>query len=217
MPLAASLNGGNPNGITQLLPLLDKGTAVAGTVGRPRHRPDALLADRHDDHEKYRRLLRRREIRAAIAERGVEHGSGLGVFRYLVERTIAWPHGFRRRRIRRERRDDIHETFLGLATCPITHRHVQRLVRTSMGRASASASEQPGTASGAGQGDPVRPRCSFRQRDGGQRLVAGGWWSMPTSRPLRLASGGAQRRAPPRDERLSGEAPRRCADRRSQP
>ncbi|AMM06625.1 Putative transposase of IS4/5 family [Streptomyces sp. BvitLS-983] len=53
--------------------------------------------------------------------------------------------------------------------------------------------------------------------DGGQRLVAGGWWSMPTSRPLRLASGGAQRRAPPRDERLSGEAPRRCADRRSQP
>jgi hypothetical protein len=30
-------------------------------------------------------------------------------------------------RIRWERRDDIHEAFLGLATCLITHRHVQRL------------------------------------------------------------------------------------------
>ena len=26
-----------------------------------------------------------------------------------------------------ERRDDIHKAFLGLATCHITHRHVQRL------------------------------------------------------------------------------------------
>ncbi|MDX2828607.1 transposase, partial [Streptomyces ipomoeae] len=52
---------------------------------------------------------------------------GLGVFRYVVERTIAWLHGFRRLRIRWERRDDIHEAFLGLATCLITHRHVQRL------------------------------------------------------------------------------------------
>jgi hypothetical protein len=26
-----------------------------------------------------------------------------------------------------ERRDDIHEAFLGLAVCLITHRHVQRL------------------------------------------------------------------------------------------
>jgi hypothetical protein len=45
----------------------------------------------------------------------------------VVERTIAWLHGFRRLRIRRERRDDIHEAFLGLATCLITHRHAQRL------------------------------------------------------------------------------------------
>ncbi|WP_189499935.1 transposase, partial [Streptomyces diastaticus] len=108
-------------------PLLDKVPAVAGTVGRPRHRPDALLADRGYDHDKYRRLLRQRGIRPVIAERGVEHGSGLGVFRYVVERTIAWLHGFRRLRIRWERRDDIHEAFLGLATCLITHRHVQRL------------------------------------------------------------------------------------------
>ncbi|MFB7611224.1 hypothetical protein ACFC0T_32480 [Streptomyces gardneri] len=38
---------------------------------------------------------------------------------------MAWLHGFRRLRSRWERRDDIHEAFLGLATCLIAHRHVQ--------------------------------------------------------------------------------------------
>jgi transposase len=90
-------------------------------------RPDALLADRGYDHDKYRRLLWQRGIRPVIAERGQPHRSGLGIFRYVVERTIAWLHGFRRLRIRWERRDDIHEAFLGLATCLITYRHVQRL------------------------------------------------------------------------------------------
>ncbi|WP_239155836.1 IS5 family transposase [Streptomyces sp. NBC_01281] len=127
IPLAVSLTGGNRNDVTQLLPLLDKIPAVAGVVGRPRRRPDALLADRAYDHDKYRRLLWDRGIRPVIAERGVEHGSGLGIFRWVVERTIAWLHGFRRLRIRWERRDDIHEAFLGLATCLITHRHVQHL------------------------------------------------------------------------------------------
>ncbi|WUT25481.1 IS5 family transposase [Streptomyces sp. NBC_00696] len=127
IPLAVSLTGGNRNDVTQLLPLLDKVPVVAGVVGRPRHRPDALLADRGYDHDKYRRLLWARGIRPVIAERGQPHGSGLGIFRYVVERTIAWLHGFRRLRIRWERRDDIHDAFLGLATCLITHRHVQRL------------------------------------------------------------------------------------------
>ncbi|KUN42640.1 transposase [Streptomyces olivochromogenes] len=106
MPLAATLTGGNHNDVTQLLPLLDKIPAVAGLVGRPRRRPDTLLADRGYDQP---------------------HGSGLGIFRYVVGRTISWLHDFRRLRIRWERRDDIHEAFLGLAVCLITHRHVQRL------------------------------------------------------------------------------------------
>ncbi|MDH6455480.1 transposase [Streptomyces sp. SAI-119] len=127
IPLAVSLTGGNRNDVTQLLPLLDKIPAVAGVVGRPRRRPDMLFADRGYDHDKYRRLLRERGIRPAIAERGQPHGTGLGTFRWVVERTISWLHGFRRLRIRWERRDDIHEAFLGLAVCLITHRHVQRL------------------------------------------------------------------------------------------
>ena len=122
-----SLTGGNRNDVTQLIPLIQAVPPIRGRRGRPRQRPVALYADRGYDHDKYRRLLWQRGIRPVIAERGHPHGSGLGVFRYVVERTIAWLHGFRRLRIRWERRDDIHEAFLGLATCLITHRHVQRL------------------------------------------------------------------------------------------
>ncbi|MGW7438214.1 IS5 family transposase [Streptomyces sp. NPDC054849] len=127
IPLAVSLTGGNRNDVTQLIPLLQKIPSVAGLVGRPRKRPDSLLGDRGYDHDKYRRLVWALGIKPVIARRGVPHGSGLGVHRWVVERTIAWLHGFRRLRIRWERRDDIHEAFLGLATCLITHRHVQRL------------------------------------------------------------------------------------------
>jgi transposase len=88
IPLAVSLTGGNRNDVTQLIPLLDKIPPVAGTVGRPRRRPDMLFADRGYDHDKYRRLLRKRGIRPAIAERGQPHGSGLGIFRWVVERTM---------------------------------------------------------------------------------------------------------------------------------
>ncbi len=85
-----------------------------------------LFADRGYDHDKYCRLLRQRGIRPVIAERGQPHGTGLGTFRWVVERTISSLYGSRRLRIRWERRDDIHEALLGLAVCLITHRHVQR-------------------------------------------------------------------------------------------
>ncbi|SOD67468.1 Transposase DDE domain-containing protein [Streptomyces sp. 1222.2] len=146
IPLAVSLTGGNRNGITQLLPLLDTVPAMSGLVGRRRRRPDALLADRGYDHDTYRRLLRARGIRPVIAERGQPHGFGLGIFRDVVERTIDWLHGFRRLRIRWERRDDIHEALLGLAACLITHRHVQRLcqdLRAALPRPDETLSAAP--------------------------------------------------------------------------
>ncbi|MDQ1040533.1 hypothetical protein QFZ75_006949 [Streptomyces sp. V3I8] len=84
-----SLTGGNRNDVTQLLPLLDKIPAVTGRIGRPRPRPDTLLADRGYDHDTYRRLLWQRGIRPVIAKRGGEpRGTGPGIFRYVVERTI---------------------------------------------------------------------------------------------------------------------------------
>ncbi len=64
-----------------------------GLVGRPRRRPDALLADRGHDHDKYRRLHWQPGIRPVTAKRGEPHGTGLRIFRYVVKRTIAWLHG----------------------------------------------------------------------------------------------------------------------------
>ncbi|PJN34518.1 hypothetical protein CG747_39960 [Streptomyces sp. CB02959] len=61
--------------------------------------------------------------------------------RPVVERTIAWLHGFRRLRIRWERRDDIHEAFLGLATCLVTHRHVRRLCQDLVARPRAAPTQ----------------------------------------------------------------------------
>jgi transposase len=99
---------------------------IRGRVGRPRRKPRALVADRGYDHDKYRLLLRARGIRPLIARRGVAHGSGLGRWRWMVERTIAWLHQYRRLRTRWERRADIHEGFLKLAVCLVTWRCRQR-------------------------------------------------------------------------------------------
>ncbi|GAB2991850.1 hypothetical protein GCM10027184_52310 [Saccharothrix stipae] len=84
-------------------------------VGKPRRRPRRLYADRGYDHDKYRRLVRARGITPVIARRGVDHGSGPGKVRWPVERTFAWIKGFRRLRVRTERRADVHQAILSLA------------------------------------------------------------------------------------------------------
>lgn len=122
VPLAITLTGGNRNDVTQLLPLLDGVGPVAGKRGRPRRRPDRLLADRGYDHDKYRRLLWRRGVKPVIARRGDDHGSGLGTERWVVERTFAWLHNFRRLRTRYERSAELHEAFMLLGCAVICQR-----------------------------------------------------------------------------------------------
>ena len=122
-----TLTGGNRHDVTQLLPLIDAVPPVRGRVGRPRRRPVTLYADRGYDYDVYRDDVRARGIAPLIARRGTPHGSGLGVYRWVVERSFAWLHGFRRLRIRWERRADIHEALLKLACCLITHRQIHSL------------------------------------------------------------------------------------------
>jgi hypothetical protein len=66
----------------------------------------------------HRQALGQRGIRTQIARRHAEHGSGLGVFRYVIEQTLGLAHQFRRLRIRHDRRADIHEAFVSLG-CPV--------------------------------------------------------------------------------------------------
>jgi transposase len=100
---------------------------VKGKRGRPRQKPDRLLADRGYDHDKYRRLLWARGIKPLIARRGVEHGSGLGTQRWVVERGFAHLHNFRRLRIRYERDPAIHTAFLTLACSILCWRRLRSL------------------------------------------------------------------------------------------
>ena len=98
---------------------------VRGKPGRPRQRPARLVADRGYDHDKYRRELRRRRIKPEIARRQTTHGSGLGRYRWVVERTFAWLHQFKRLLVRYDRRAEIHEAFLALGCCLVCFRRLQ--------------------------------------------------------------------------------------------
>ncbi|MFE5109503.1 hypothetical protein [Streptomyces sp. NPDC056663] len=57
------------------------------------------VRDRGYDHEVYRKV-RRFQITLHLARRCTGHGSGLGVYRWVVEGAIALLYWFRRLRIR---------------------------------------------------------------------------------------------------------------------
>jgi Fic/DOC family/Transposase DDE domain len=67
-----------------------------------------------------------RRIIPFLAKRNTEHGTGLGRWRWVVERTFAWLNQFRRLRVRYERRADIHEAFLALGCVLICWRLLDR-------------------------------------------------------------------------------------------
>ncbi len=115
VPVSVILTGANRNDVTQLLPLVDAIAPIRGTRGRPLRKPKVIYGDRGYDSDAHRQRLRDRGIRPVIARRRTEHGSGLGKFRWVVERTHSWLHNFRRLRIRFDRRSDIHEAFLKFA------------------------------------------------------------------------------------------------------
>jgi transposase len=81
-------------------------------------------ADQPSEQLTWRDLIRRR-IRPVIARRRTEHGSGLGRWRCVVERTFAWLHQFKRLLARYERRADMHEALLRLARCLICFRRLE--------------------------------------------------------------------------------------------
>jgi transposase len=102
--------------------------AVAGRVGRPRRRPESVVADRGYDYEKYRLALRERGIRPVIARKQSGHGSGLGTVRWVVERAFAHLHQFKRLLVRYERRADLHHALLALGCCLVCFRRYRKLI-----------------------------------------------------------------------------------------
>lgn len=126
IPLVAQVTSANTNDITPLPALVEAIPPVRGKRGRPRRRPACLQGDKAYDSNPHRRWLRARRIKPVLGRRRTPHGSGLGRYRWVVERTLSWLHQFKRLRTRYERRDDIHQAFLSLGCALICWRFVLR-------------------------------------------------------------------------------------------
>ena len=114
VPLAVRLTGANRNDSQEALALVDAIPPLHGKRGRPRCRPVCVVGDRGYDAAGIRYGLRARHILPLLAMRRTKHGSGLGRWRWVVERTFAWLNQFRRLRVRYDKRAEIHEAFLSL-------------------------------------------------------------------------------------------------------
>jgi transposase len=122
------LTAANRHDITQLLPLVDAIPPLRGCPGRPVRKPGLIQGDRGYDSQPHRDALQRRGIHTQLAKRRTPHGSGLGRTRWVVERTLAWLHRFRRLNMRYERRPCIHEAFLMLGCSLICWNFLKPLI-----------------------------------------------------------------------------------------
>lgn len=127
--LSWSATAANRYDITKLIALVDAIPHVRGRTGRPRHRPERLVADRGYDFDKYRRVLRTRGIAHTIARRGTDHGSVLGKHRWVVERTISHLRNKRRLLVYTDRTKATHQALLSLAACLLCYSRYRQSLR----------------------------------------------------------------------------------------
>jgi transposase len=125
IPLSSIVTQANRHDVTQLLPLLDAMPAIAGKRGAPKRKPALIQADRAYDSGLLRCQLLCQGIATDIAKRRIGHGSGLGKTRWVIERTFAWLHQFRRLRVRYDKLPEIHEAFLTIGCCLICNRFLK--------------------------------------------------------------------------------------------
>jgi transposase len=125
IPVAALLTGANTHDSVMFAPVLDAVPAISQPSGQRRKRPDKGHADKGYDYPRCRRALSRRHIKVRIARKGVERSDRLGRHRWVVERTIAWLHRYRRLTVRYERRAELHHAFLSLGCALICWNFLQ--------------------------------------------------------------------------------------------
>ena len=128
-----SLEAASPAEVTRLEHTLDT-VAVGrpGKPGRPRKRPERLIADRGSDSNPRRARLAQRGIEPIIpAQRNHTHAThqdGRKLRRYrrrwIIERTVAWLGAFRRLVVRYERLIATYAGFFHMACALLTLRRV---------------------------------------------------------------------------------------------
>lgn len=132
-PLGALLDSASPAEVKLLEQTLDT-VAVRRTnqPGRPRKRPERLIADRGYDSNPLRKALKGRGIEPIIPARSNnqkatdQDGRKLRRYkrRWIVERTFAWLGHFRRLITRHERLIETYSGFFHIACALLTLRRV---------------------------------------------------------------------------------------------
>jgi hypothetical protein len=121
-PLLIATTPANIRDEVPFIGMLDDLPAVSQPNGHRKYKPDAAMADRGYGFPSIIQEVLARSIKSLIAPRGTGHGSGLGRFRYVVERTMAWMAGFRRINHCYERTGEHWQAFNELACCMICAR-----------------------------------------------------------------------------------------------
>jgi transposase len=127
VPLVVQTTAANVNDERQLPALLAAMPAVQGPRGRPRRRPGSIFGDRAYGTAEMIALVLTLGIYSFLAPRNdPTHGSGLGAFRYVVERTLACFSHFRRLRFCYERWPEHFQAFHDLAACCLIATRLRR-------------------------------------------------------------------------------------------
>ena len=125
VPLAGDITPANVPEVKELLPLVDS-CGPQDEAGEPLHRPAKQYGDRAYDSQPHREQLRQRGIEPKLAKRKSEHGSGLGIFRWVAERTLSWLHGFRKLRFVTEKTQEMQFAFFNLGLALICLRFLEQ-------------------------------------------------------------------------------------------
>jgi len=127
VPLVVHTTPANVNDETQLPALLDAMPPVQGPRGRPRRKPGSIFGDRAYGTAAMVALVTLLGIFSFLAPRNSDtHGSGLGFFRYVVERTLACFSQFRRINVCYERCGEHFQAFHDLAACCLVVTRLRR-------------------------------------------------------------------------------------------
>lgn len=128
--MSVSFSGANVHDSRMLTDTLDdfSGIKRLGGPGRPKKRLGKLHADKGYDYDRCRDAIRSRSMTPRIARKGVESKDKLGRQSWVVERTMSWFDGFRKIRVRDERKIEHVKALHSIACIHICFNQLQRLV-----------------------------------------------------------------------------------------
>jgi transposase len=132
LPLSVAVSAANTNDSYALKPLVKAIPAIKSRRGPRRRKPAKLHADKAYDHADLRGWVRDQGTAVRIAGKGIESAAKLGKHRWVIERSMAWPFGYRRLSIRYERKATHFSGCLTLAAILTCFKNSPNETRTKL-------------------------------------------------------------------------------------